>query len=414
MDVKDTAGAPAGDDGVHFVVHDGDYFYPLNAPGAGWGSTVCGTESARVYALRQVDGRGAWTLLAEAQVRTYPTHPEENARLLLLAKEALIEQGCLFRAGRPTEPPRAYRAPSVSLAAHSQRVWRRIAMAARRRALGRMRQPIKQWSIGVLPRSDFVFGAQFPWRQIRWIAPPENGFIADPFLVEDGARTWLFYERLMYSEGKGTLWAAALDGASATLSEEREVLRTPKHVSFPQVFKEGSEWYLLAEQAHSGTTSLFRATEFPNRWEKHRDLLPDFPGIDPILLKRDGKWWLFVTYGVYPCNESNLHLFMADDLNDEFVPHPMNPIRVDLRGSRMAGAFCEMDGMLIRPGQDCAERYGNGVIVFEIQQLDAQTYRERELHAWKAQAGGEYNQSFHTFCASREFVAVDAQRALPE
>ena len=159
--------------------------------------------------------------------------------------------------------------------------------------------------------------------------------------------------------------------------------------------------------------SLFRATEFPHSWQKYRDLLPGFPGVDPTLFRHAGKWWLFVTYGVYPCNENNLHLFVADSLDDQFVAHPMNPIKVGLRGSRMAGGVCELDGKLVRPGQDGSDRYGGGVVIFEILQLDERVYAEREVVGWHADSQGEFNRAFHSFAVTRDLIAIDGERYLP-
>src|SRR5204863_8057627 len=166
------------------------------------------------------------------------------------------------------------RAPEPGLGARVRRLGRLFA----HRAFG-LSQPTRiQWSIGVLPQWDIAMAGDLPWSQVKWLTPPEKAIVADPFLVEDGENAWLFYARLMYDNNVGTLWVAPFDVCNGTQGKAAEVLKTPFHLSFPNVFKHENEWYMLPEQARSGVTSLYRATEFPYRWEKYRDILPNFPG----------------------------------------------------------------------------------------------------------------------------------------
>jgi hypothetical protein len=229
--------------------------------------------------------------------------------------------------------------------------------------------------------------------------------------VKAADRTWLFYEQFMFDENLGTLWVAPFNVEAGTLDGAGvEVLRTPFHLSFPNVFCHDDQWYMLPEQARSGVTALYRAKSFPYQWEKHRDLLESFPGIDPILYRRDGRWWLFVTHGSPPCNENNLYVFSAPSLDAEFLPHPMNPVSTGLHGARMAGQLIERDGKLFRLGQDGRESYGGGLVLFELEELTEKTYHERHVRTFLPNPKGPYPSGFHSYVECNGTVIVDGQR----
>jgi hypothetical protein len=45
----------------------------------------------------------------------------------------------------------------------------------------------------------------------------------------------------------------------------------------------------------------------------------------------------------------------------------------------MAGALLPLGGRLLRLGQDCSRDYGDGIIVFEIDEFSPDSYSERQL-----------------------------------
>ena len=78
-----------------------------------------------------------------------------------------------------------------------------------------------------------------------------------------------------------------------------------------------------------------------------------------------------------------LDLWISDSLQGRFSPHPQSPIRIGHRGSRMAGAFQEFDGRLMRFGQDFQRKYGDGLLAFEVLEVSPDKYREKLLWEFK-------------------------------
>ena len=71
-----------------------------------------------------------------------------------------------------------------------------------------------------------------------------------------------------------------------------------------------------------------------------------------------------------------LYLWHSDALEGSFKLHPECPIRISPRGSRMGGGIVEQGGQLLRIGQDFSGGYGDGLLVFEIEELSPEQYRE--------------------------------------
>lgn len=101
--------------------------------------------------------------------------------------------------------------------------------------------------------------------------------------------------------------------------------------------------------------------------------------LDPTLVRHDGRLYLFgnsVADG-----SAVLHLWSAAGLFGRFERHPASPIRVSVRGSRMAGEIARWGSRLYRLGQDWRGGYGDGIVAFEIVALTATDYQEVEIGA---------------------------------
>lgn len=404
---------PAGLSCIECIVEDDHGAYRLAASDAAAWSGVAGSNRARLRVLRRHEDPSASVVLADGEVRISRTRPWNNARELGAAFVALIRAGALSRPTGPAWQPRFAARPGAIERLQDGLRWfgacflPSVWQSLKWRAGFPDRQ---QWTIGVLPRASLDPGRAFPWTAVRWISPPSDGLIADPCLVEAEGRHWLFYEHMRFTDARATLHAAALDPTTGTLTEPREVLKEPYHLSFPNVFRHAGDWYMLPEQGQSGATRLYRARAFPDSWEHHRDLLPGFAGLDPVLLQYDGRWWLFVTRDNSPCVDDNLHLFFSDRFDGDFVPHPMNPIKTGLFGSRMAGLIIEQAGRLIRPGQDGRNGYGHGLVLHEITTLTPDDYAEALLCAWSPETDGRFRYGLHALDVCGEFAVVDAQQ----
>jgi hypothetical protein len=231
------------------------------------------------------------------------------------------------------------------------------------------------WSLAV-GRGDFTEAAL--WRT-REVPSPPRRFWADPFLIERNGTTYVLFEDYDYDLGRGYISAGRLEGD--TIEYLGVAIDAGYHMSFPFVFIHGDDVFMIPETAEKRRVEVWRAVDFPLRWELHRTALEGTAIADATLFQHDGRWWLLGNVSQTPhtdhCNE--LHVFMVDgpDLRD-VRPHPLNPVVVDASTARNAGRPFVSNGRLHRPSQFNARSiYGRGLNLMEITELTETTYAER-------------------------------------
>ena len=210
------------------------------------------------------------------------------------------------------------------------------------------------------------------------ICPPKDRFWADPFPMFKDGKYYIFIEELIFAENKGTICVIQMD-EKGNYEKPVKVLERPYHLSYPFLFEEDGELYMLPETAGNKSVEIYRCKQFPNSWDLHQTLLSNVYAVDPTLLKYADKYWLF-------CNikeqegasaQDELFLFYADSLDSQnWTPHPLNPIVSDVRNARPAGSIIERNGRLFRPAQNSAIRYGHSIQINEIITLTESEYKE--------------------------------------
>ena len=237
------------------------------------------------------------------------------------------------------------------------------------------------WSIGIYGgRSPFHLaplpGIDNPVLTADDVHDVSAGFVADPFMVRAGDTWFMFFEVLNRNTRKGEI-ALAKSQDGFAWSYQRVVLAEPFHISYPYVFRWNDDYFMIPETRRAGAIRLYRADAFPDHWSYAGDLMR-VEGADPSVFHRDGKWWMFVC--APPAGHETLRLYLADDLTGPWSEHPASPIlRDDPLRARPAGRVTFFNGLAIRYAQECHPHYGTRVRAFEITELTAETYAEREI-----------------------------------
>ena len=158
---------------------------------------------------------------------------------------------------------------------------------------------------------------------------------------------------------------------------------------------------------------LYRAVEFPFRWELDRELMTDVVAVDPTLAHINGQWWMFANTDA--CGASTmdeLNLYYSDSPLGPWTPHRRNPVVSDVRRSRPAGRLFQSSGAWFRPSQDSAGTYGRAMVINRIIRLDRQAYEEvpvtRVDPEWMPGLTGT-----HTINASDGVTVIDGRRRRP-
>lgn len=235
---------------------------------------------------------------------------------------------------------------------------------------------------------------------------PTDRFYADPFLFERDGRTFLFFEDFRYADGYARISCCEIE-PNGFATDPIEVLKLPFHLSYPFVFEDHGNVFMVPESRSSRKVVLYRATDFPSTWTPEATLLENTYAVDSTIFKANGKYWMFsgISDGRYS-NSDELSLFFSDSLQGPWKPHPKNPVISDVRCARPAGAVFQHDNKLIRPSQDCSKTYGYGLVFSEIITLTEVDYEERQIaHLYPESTPG--SSANHTYNRSRNFEVID-------
>jgi len=268
-----------------------------------------------------------------------------------------------------------------------------------------------QWSIGVAQVSALSLTKEH-LANVQWLTPDWSTFLADPFVIARQGRKYIFVEEYRYRKRRAHISVIELE-ANGRFSEPRPVLETDFHLSFPFVFEHDGGIYMLPEQAETGQVVLYEATSFPDKWRRRAVLIDHFAGIDSVLFQYRGTWWLFTTLGEHYNGDNNLHVFHSSNLFRGFQPHPRNPVKLGVSGSRMAGKILREGEKIVRPSQNCMHRYGGSVVFQEILVLDEANYEERFLREVQQSPRSPFGISVHTINTIGETTVVDGLRIAP-
>lgn len=166
---------------------------------------------------------------------------------------------------------------------------------------------------------------------------------------------------------------------------------------------------MIPETSAARTIELYRAVEFPWRWELHSTLVEGVQASDATPFVHDGRWWITATVGFGGSTSDSLCLWSAPDLWGPWAPHKNNPVLVDIASARPAGHVHIRDGHLVRPVQDSRDGYGTAMALAEITRLDDEGFEQRivaQYHPGSAWPG----RKLHTFNTAGGVEVVDGSR----
>ena len=240
-------------------------------------------------------------------------------------------------------------------------------------------------------------------------------FVADPFLIQEQGKYYLFFE--IQGVDNGVIGLATSDDG-LHWCYKRVVLEESFHLSYPNVFKWKDDYYLIPESVAVNSVRLYKAMHFPDIWQFVKPIIVDKPLVDSTILSHQGLLWLFSA----SMDNQNLYLFYAEHPEGPWTEHPRNPIvRGNSRDARPAGNILDTGNRLIRFSQDSqeyGERYGKAVRGFEIITLTREEYQERPLEGnplLKASGAGWNSIGMHQISAwpvsrGQWIAAVDGKR----
>ncbi len=218
-------------------------------------------------------------------------------------------------------------------------------------------------------------------RAVSWLPLAQGCYRADPFIISYNGRTALFYEEYIYADDKGHLACRDViknEDGTITFGDAHVIDGPRSHRSYPFVFEDGGELWMVPEESACGNVMLYRCTTFPHEWEPVQELIADFPGVDPTLFKYNDLYWLFMTRRDDP--NKKLYIFWAEHLTGPWIKHKKAPFYENDMTVRPAGTPFVINNTLYRPAQDSRRTYGGSVVIYQIDTLTKHSFREHRVH----------------------------------
>ena len=264
-------------------------------------------------------------------------------------------------------------------------------------------------------RQDFVF------REIKM----QNGsryWFADPFVFEKDGNTYLFYEAYDLVECKGKIAYSILQN-DYLATKPKVILDKGYHLSFPFIFQSDGEIYIMPESCENDTLKLFKAVDFPNKWEECSTLFRDVFVSDSIIIEGENRERVLSCFEQYRTPpEGKLfycwgkhHLYTMEGSKIPETLLDQGVVAEGDYGIRNAGSSFRHNGRLFRVGQNCTEnQYGKGLVFFCIDSLVPYSERaiysidDTEMRPHIRFIGKEKQmQGVHTYNSSAHFEIID-------
>lgn len=274
---------------------------------------------------------------------------------------------------------------------------------------------LKQWSIGVADISieDVIRNKKIDGN-FTWIPVNNNyQFLADPFILKTSSEEYqILFEELDYNKQYGNISQFSMNNRNEVISKKL-LLDNKSHLSYPFIFSENGNTYLFPESSEAEKLVCYKYDYFNKSINFVKDIIA-LPLLDSTIFKYKDKYWLFATMRGKDSN-NKLYLFFADHLFGPYNPHPLNPIKNNIDGSRPAGNFIEVDGNIYRPAQGSGKYYGASIIINKIIELSEDRFKEEYYFKITPSQKEYYNFGIHTINYMDQKIVIDGlvRRFLP-
>jgi hypothetical protein len=344
-----------------------------------------------------------WVVLAEAHIssrRGFRSLLDAVGRTVIwLVKAGICARPGLPRAWCPLTPAKQ-RGGSLGVARSrfvSARARLRERVSSEIWAIGRVAEPVEEFI-----RTRIV-------EPKAWIeVPAREGFIADPF-PWPGRDDVVLYEHFPHRTGLGSI--EAMVPAGNTMNEiEKLNFNIHTHLSYPFTYRSDGLVICLLEMAAERRQVMYAL----NPGEAPREVCTVAENVamtDPTLFRWGKLFWIAYNDADLGMHE-NLCLLFASRLEGPWLPHKLNPVKIDVRSSRPGGTVFRVGGSLIRPAQDCSSSYGCALTMNRIIECTPESYAEEPVATLLPNPNGRFPDGLHTFSVTSNGVLIDGKRTI--
>jgi len=234
------------------------------------------------------------------------------------------------------------------------------------------------WTL-FIGKGNFLDATLFRLKPVKL---PKDEFWADPFLFEYENQDYVFFENYSYTTKRGKISCGKIEKGQVVNVEL--VLDLDYHLSYPFIFKEAGEIYLMPETEENKRLEIYRCIDFPTKWELVTTAFEGEMVVDAHFYDdENNKKWLFLNKKVDKATvpENELFIYQVDSIRlNRLIPHSQNPILIDARTARNGGAIFRYGNAVYRPSQrNIDARYGKALNINKIKKLTIDDYVEEHV-----------------------------------
>lgn len=246
--------------------------------------------------------------------------------------------------------------------------------------------------------------------RLKPVKMPKNEFWADPFIFKHKDKDYIFFENYNYKSKKGKISCGRVNNSQ--LIDVVDVIEKEYHMSYPFIFKEDNNIFLIPETSENNRLEIYKCVDFPFNWELHSTVFEGEKIIDAsIYICKNKNKWLFLNKpaGITAPDSSDLYIYKvnSDDFK-ELEPHKNNPVIINSKVARNGGAIFEYKNETYRPSQANIEGiYGRGLNINKIKKLTIDEYIEETIIMAKPNFDKGLI-AMHHLHQSNDFFVIDA------
>lgn len=221
------------------------------------------------------------------------------------------------------------------------------------------------------------------------LEPTLHRWYADSFPFVENGREYIFVEIMDDANGeKGTIGVIDLHDNKGFV----EIINEPFHMSFPNTFKFKNDIYMMPETSEANQLRLYKAVDFPYKWELQSVLYDGISVVDTVFVKTEAN----IMYAVGQKLPEKKNVLFKIDTNTWKAE--LAALKGNYVDKRPAGNFIQYDNGIYHALQECGRVYGEYLRLIKLDYFDGETLQEREI--------GTYSVSDMTINSKRNYRRV--------
>lgn len=349
-----------------------------------------------LFLIATTDQEKTWKLLAEAHLSS--VHRLRDASATAIGW--MLRRGMRQRdaTGPDWHPPLTQIDPMAS----RMGAWIRDSLEA-----VRYRLTNEVWAIGRIELSSEDLISTRTIEPERWITVPRSwGYIADPF-PHPRQLDAILCELWATETQRGMLKVLTVAPGDIVCLES--LSNGPAcHLSYPFTWEEDGRIYCLPEMGEADGQILYELRA-DNSLEPICEIAANQTISDPTPFRHNSLYWLSYADNSIG-SQNNLCLMWAEHLTGPWTPHPLNPVKLDIRSSRPGGTPFRAGDSLYRPAQNCARTYGAALAINKVLVCTPRDYAEETVAVLSPAKRGKFPHGLHTIAIGNGFALVDGKR----